>query len=254
MDFTPDRSRLRYVDADDLDDSTVNFDGMDVKNTAGEKLGDVDGFILDVTDGRPYYVVVDSGGWFKSKLYLIPIGHARLSTDDDHLLADLTRERITRFPGFDRHEFEKLSDDDLDRMDDELAAACCPTELRNQSAASRADRWSHYRYPDWWSSNYYRPDRAGARGVTAGAELHGEPSDRNVVWGERREERVKEAEATVAREGGDVSPHLGGRAQPGDVIGIETGGERTYVGSTSEDEDQTRRAGEKAAGKDAKKK
>src|SRR5690242_2113683 len=104
MDFTPDRSRLRYVDADDLDDSTVKFDGMDVKNTAGEKLGDVDGFILDVASGRPYYVVVDSGGWFKSKLYLIPIGHARLSTGDDHLLADLTRERINRFPGFDRKE------------------------------------------------------------------------------------------------------------------------------------------------------
>lgn len=252
MDFTPDRTRLRYVDADDLDDSTVHFDGLAVRNHAGEKLGDVDGFILDVAYGRPYYVVVDSGGWFKSKLYLIPIGHARLSTDNDALLADLTRERINRFPGFDRDEFEKLSDAELDRMDDQLAAACCPTELRNQSASSRAERWSHHRYPDWWESNYYRPDRAGARAVTAGAELSQPGTERNVVWG-GTPELDTHRDAVVAREGGETSPHPGGRAQPGDVIGIETGGEQTHVGDTSEDEDRVRRAGEKAAGKAEKK-
>jgi hypothetical protein len=36
-----------------------------------------------------------------------------------------------------------------------------------------------------------------------------------------------------ASESDDSSPHLGGRAQPGDVLGVETGGERTYVGDTS---------------------
>jgi hypothetical protein len=40
-----------------------------------------------------------------------------------------------------------------------------------------------------------------------------------------------------------VSPHFDGRAQPGDVIGIETGGERTGIGDTSEDEDARRRRG-----------
>ena len=56
------------------------------------------------------------------------------------------------------------------------------------------------------------------------------------------------ASATVAVEGaGDASPHFDGRAQPGDVLGVETGGERTYVGDTSEDEDKRRRDAEKAA-------
>jgi cation transport regulator ChaC len=40
---------------------------------------------------------------------------------------------------------------------------------------------------------------------------------------------------------GDVSPHYGGRAQPGDVLGIETGGETTGIGDTAEDEDERRR-------------
>jgi hypothetical protein len=43
----------------------------------------------------------------------------------------------------------------------------------------------------------------------------------------------------------DVSPHLGGRAQPGDVLGIETGGETTEIGDTAEDENERRRRGEK---------
>ncbi len=47
----------------------------------------------------------------------------------------------------------------------------------------------------------------------------------------------------------DKSPHLGGRAQAGDVIGVETGGERTYLGDTSEDENERRRDAETAARK-----
>ena len=39
----------------------------------------------------------------------------------------------------------------------------------------------------------------------------------------------------------DVSPHQGGRAQPGDVLGIETGGETTEIGDTAEDENKRRR-------------
>jgi hypothetical protein len=43
---------------------------------------------------------------------------------------------------------------------------------------------------------------------------------------------------------GDVSPHYGGRAQPGDVLGIETGGETTEIGDTDEDENERRRKAE----------
>jgi hypothetical protein len=48
-------------------------------------------------------------------------------------------------------------------------------------------------------------------------------------------------------DGGDVSPHHGRRAQPGDVLGIETGGETTGIGDTAEDEDERRRAAVKKA-------
>ena len=47
----------------------------------------------------------------------------------------------------------------------------------------------------------------------------------------------------------DSSPHYGGRAQPGDILGIETGGETTSIGETSDDENKRRRDAEKAAAK-----
>jgi hypothetical protein len=38
----------------------------------------------------------------------------------------------------------------------------------------------------------------------------------------------------------DDSPHFAGRAQPGDVLGIETAGEETHVGDTAQDESKRR--------------
>jgi hypothetical protein len=40
------------------------------------------------------------------------------------------------------------------------------------------------------------------------------------------------------------------RAQPGDILGIERGGETTSLGDTEEDEDERRRDAEKEASKE----
>ena len=56
-------------------------------------------------------------------------------------------------------------------------------------------------------------------------------------------DRERRDEEAVAREA-EPSPHFGGRAQPGDVIGMETGGEQTHVGETTEDENNRRRDAE----------
>lgn len=48
----------------------------------------------------------------------------------------------------------------------------------------------------------------------------------------------------------DTGHHpAGDRAQPGDVLGIETDGETTELGDTREDEDERRRDAEEAARK-----
>ncbi len=120
---------LKYVDADDLDDDTVDFDDMDVESPSGEHLGEVDGFIVDSESGRPYYVVIDAGGWFKSKHFLMPVGHVRFDADVEALKADLTRDRVERFPGFNKDEFDKLTPADLKKFNDQTLQACALTRL-----------------------------------------------------------------------------------------------------------------------------
>jgi len=78
--------------------------------------------------------------------------HARLDKSRNALVADLTRDRIDKFPGFDKDEFERLSDQELDRFGKTTAAACCPSDDQVW------DSQIHYRQPDWWQSGFYRPE------------------------------------------------------------------------------------------------
>jgi len=230
---------LRYVDADELESPSVNFADVKVESSSGEQLGKIDGFVVDARSGRPYYAAIDAGGWFKSKLFLLPIGHTNFDRTRKRLVADVTRERVNNFPGFDRREFEKLSDEQLQRIDEQIVAACCPTEKIDRAAiASRFDRWSHYKSPDWWSADFYRPDRVDKTAQSMAGAGSTPPGT--------MPPRASQREAVVAHRD-DVSPHAGGRAQPGDVLGVETGGERTYVGDTSEDENKRRRDAEQSA-------
>jgi hypothetical protein len=231
---------LRYVDADDLHTSAVDFGGMNVDSVSGDKLGDVDGFIVDVASGRPYYVAVDAGGWFKSKFFLLPIGHVSFDRANKRLISDVPRDRVERYPGFDRDEFEKLSDDQLRTMDESIVGACCPGE--NMTSTSRFDQWAHYRKPTWWEADFYRPDRAD-RMAKSVAGTWPEPRETGL---NREADRSREL---ITAHGGDVSPQTAGRAQPGDIIGLDSGGETTHIGDTPEDEDERRRAAERAASK-----
>ena len=145
---------LKYLPADDLEDQTVDFDGMKIESPSGEDLGKVEGFVVDSDSGRPYYAVVDAGGWFKSKHFLLPVGHVRLGADDDMFTADLTRERVERFPGFDLGTFEKMTVEDLKRLNVETLQACTVagvvyTYSDREPYTVAWDR-ADFGYPDWW--------------------------------------------------------------------------------------------------------
>jgi hypothetical protein len=245
---------LRYIDADDLDDQTIDFDGLKVRNPQMDKLGEVDGFIVDSDGGRPYYVVVDAGGWFKSKHFLLPVGEARLDDDNDALVTNLTKERVHRFPGFDKDEFAKLSEDDLRRMNDAICAASSVTAVSYSTSEPVRAAWDRPQFsrPTWWNANPVNPDRMGDRAYESTVEYPAKdtalPSSGPAVG--RAPEQVRARERDPDDRTGDVSPHFDGRAQPGDVIGFETGGERTHVGETADDENKRRRDAEKATKKE----
>jgi PRC-barrel domain protein len=150
---------LRYVDAKDLQDAdkTLKFHGMEVDDSAGKKLGKLEGFIIDVSTGRPFHGVVDAGHWFKHKHVLLAVGHVMLDATGQRMIADISQERVSRFPGFDKREFEKLSKDELRDMARTMALECgCPDDA---IVAIEWETWDDYAYPSWWDASFYRPAR-----------------------------------------------------------------------------------------------
>jgi hypothetical protein len=245
MDTTFHNSRLRYLDADNIDDSDINFDGLNVRGRDGDKLGDLDGFILDPTSGRVHYAVVDSGGWFTSRRFLMPIGHAQLDRERRALTVDITKDAIRRYPEFDADRFRQFSADEMRAFEQRMAVACCPDETSSVDAAVQYNTLRHYSQPEWWKRDYYRSDRSRDLSGVADRDIRAE---RTAPARERFDRELVTARDR-STEAADVSPHKGGRAQPGDVLGLKTGGERSHLGDESEDENKRRRDAERAAGK-----
>lgn len=242
-------SHLRYLDADDVDDAVVDFDGLDVRGRDDEKLGDIDGFVVDVNTGRVLHVVIDSGGWFRSRRFLLPIGHAsNVDRDSQALRVDLTKDALRQYPEFDEERFRAFTDADLRAFEDGTAAACCPDESVSDAAAWAYDSRRHYSQPAWWQSRTW--DRERLRPVEV-RDRTGDLDDASrAAAGRGRMGRDPRIEHVRGRSvDGDPSPHFEGRAQPGDVLGIETGGERTSVGESAEDENERRRDAEREVAK-----
>jgi hypothetical protein len=157
------RPGLKYVPVTELDRSK-RFDNLTVTDQAGEKLGKLEGFIIEADSARPYYVVVNAGGWLRSKHFLLPIGHVALNYESRVLTADVPKERVKRFPGFDLDRFPQLTQAELDRMAEEIGRACCPDHVVEPAELllSQLEIGSHYATPAWWNRDFYQPVRHDA--------------------------------------------------------------------------------------------
>jgi len=154
---------LSYVDAKDLDDKdkTARFAGMEVDDPDGEKLGKVEGFIVDVDSGRPFHVVVDAGHWFTHKHVLLPVGLVMLDENGRKMTASIGKNRVSRFPGFDKEKFAKLSKDELRELARSIAVESGASD--DGIVAVEWVMWSDYAYPSWWEMTYCRPQRGTTR-------------------------------------------------------------------------------------------
>ena len=137
------KPELKYVGARFLNGTAARLDGADVIGSDGGDLGTVDGFIVDVRQERPRYVVVEAG-WFIHKHFLLPIGHVTLSPDATVLTADISKDRVEGFPGFDKSEFQKLDGTQLQELDRMMA--------KLTSGADITDVETHYTVPADWDS------------------------------------------------------------------------------------------------------
>jgi PRC-barrel domain protein len=89
-----------------LGDFRLHESGEDIRGRAlygrdDEKLGEIEDVIFDHSTGDIRYVVVDTGGWLKTKNFIVPAERVRASAEHEHDFAsDLTKEQVENFPPY----------------------------------------------------------------------------------------------------------------------------------------------------------
>jgi hypothetical protein len=157
-------SRLRVVDTGKLNDADLKLDHLPVYGWGHEKLGHLDGFIVDTEGGAAQYAVVHGGGWFNSTRFLLPIGHIdRFDPEKRELMTDISKDAIRLFPEFDKEKFLAMSDEELREFERVMSAACCPDEVIVEEVVWIHDEAPHFREPSWWRAEYGQESQSRAR-------------------------------------------------------------------------------------------
>lgn len=100
----------------------------DVVNTEGEDLGQVQEFMIDVTNGHVAYVVVAFGGTlgFTDKWLAMPFDALCWNPDNKKFTVDLKREVLVNAPGIDKSKWpEEYTNSDTGWLDDLYAHYSC---------------------------------------------------------------------------------------------------------------------------------
>jgi ferritin-like metal-binding protein YciE len=200
-------ARLRFLDVDDLDRRALDYTGITARSASGDELGTLDGFVVEGGSGRPYYYVIDSGGWFIGRRYLVPVGKGRFDASNRRLVFDLTKEQVQRYPEFSTSAFMSMSEDELRRYERRVLGAVNPEAGLEPQYWEAYERLPEYEEPDWlqsdaWSGFGYR--RSSGSGRTIGSLAAPETSWTGDAAGRRP------ATSAPSAAGHEVLPSVGG--------------------------------------------
>jgi hypothetical protein len=93
----------RFEDLGTADD----IRGWNVYGRNDEKLGQIDDVIFDHETGGIQYLVVDTGGWFSNKKFLVPPHRLHASAEhNNHFAVNLNKEQIETLPEYKESDLE----------------------------------------------------------------------------------------------------------------------------------------------------
>ena len=88
-------------------DTAEDIRGSKLYGLNDEKLGKIDDVIFDHSTGLIRYIVVDTGGWLKTKKFLVPTHRLRASAKHkDDFEADLNKQQIEAFPPYNESDLD----------------------------------------------------------------------------------------------------------------------------------------------------
>ena len=92
--------------------------GDPVRNPQGENIGDLKEIMLDVSQGRIAYGVLDFGGGMMNmgnKLFAVPFDRFRVDEDNHKLVLDVDKETLKNAEGFDKNDWPDTANPDWER-------------------------------------------------------------------------------------------------------------------------------------------
>ena len=121
--------RLQELDRSDFEivDGEPDIRGWDVKNSSGQKIGEVEELIVDAQRKKVRYMVVDLDDnelKLDHRKVLVPIGLAELDkNDDDVILPQIQVQQLSALPDYDK-----------DHLDEEVEQRVCDVFGRRNNA------------------------------------------------------------------------------------------------------------------------
>lgn len=95
--------RLQDIQAthrDLIGDDYYDPTGKTAYGSGEDKIGKIEGALVEDTTGKIRYLIVDAGGWFSSKEVLVPAGLARI-VGDDVFFDSLTKSQVEAMEEYD---------------------------------------------------------------------------------------------------------------------------------------------------------
>jgi hypothetical protein len=109
----PDGERLCYLKASRVESPAGHLAGLTMETQAEETLGTLDGVLIDPTERRLRYFVVQSPGWLKQRRYLLSADLPICVESDHHCLrVDAQSSDVELADEFDEETVRPFSADD----------------------------------------------------------------------------------------------------------------------------------------------
>lgn len=120
-------------------DTDANLEGYDVIDSSGETIGDIDSVIADGDSMQLRYLVVDSGGWFSSKKFFVPVGDVQRIDENDKRVYFTSLSKSTlqggAYPRYDESWWDNNDHGNFSEHEQQVAAAY-PTTTRGTTTTT----------------------------------------------------------------------------------------------------------------------